>query len=194
MPAERIPALSISALKSILLTNHVNAGMVLEKGDLVLKVQHLVDEERMNRERQRAVEEAEELEQLERERERELLEEDENQRQQRQQRESHNDHTTNDRTAFEPEKPTSGDPPTPQQKPAAKPAAPSSLDRDGLCVVCYDNEANIAIVDCGYVFSDDSLCISSNLILICPAISRCVGAVQSSSWKAPASAPSAVPV
>jgi hypothetical protein len=26
------------------------------------------------------------------------------------------------------------------------------LERNGLCVVCQDEEANIAVVDCGYVF------------------------------------------
>ena len=28
----------------------------------------------------------------------------------------------------------------------------ADLERNGLCVVCQDEEANIAIVDCGYVF------------------------------------------
>jgi hypothetical protein len=28
---------------------------------------------------------------------------------------------------------------------------PSVLERSGLCVICQDEEANIAIVDCGYV-------------------------------------------
>jgi hypothetical protein len=27
----------------------------------------------------------------------------------------------------------------------------ADLERNGLCVVCQDEEANIAIVDCGYV-------------------------------------------
>lgn len=43
---------------------------------------------------------------------------------------------------------TSGTPPkmTPQ-----KPTMVSTLERSGLCVICQDEEANIAIVDCGYV-------------------------------------------
>ena len=113
--------------------------MVLEKSDLVLKVQHLIDEERSNRERQRVAEEAEELERLEMERERELLEGHHQQREQE-------DHMPSGMNGSPTSKPSSD----PTQKPTPKPA-PSALERDGLCVVCYDSEANIAIVDCGSV-------------------------------------------
>ena len=33
----------------------------------------------------------------------------------------------------------------------ARPSKPTDLDRAGLCVVCQDDEANIAVVDCGHV-------------------------------------------
>ena len=182
MPADRIPSLSISALKSILATNHVNAGMVLEKSDLVLKVRHLIDEERSNRERQRVAEEAEELDRLERERERELLEGRHQQRDQGYQMPS----GVNGSPASEP----SSDP---TQKPIPKPA-PSALDRDGLCVVCYDSEANIAIVDCGSVCPLLLRHIYFPFVPNhppCPfdsATLPCAAAARNSSWKAPANA------
>lgn len=40
--------------------------------------------------------------------------------------------------------------------PASKPRhhpKPTSAERDGLCVVCQDEEASIAIVDCGYAIT-----------------------------------------
>lgn len=36
---------------------------------------------------------------------------------------------------------------------ASRPAMAISLERNGLCVICQDEEANIAVVDCGWVFS-----------------------------------------
>ncbi|KAL4072505.1 hypothetical protein V8B97DRAFT_1959766 [Scleroderma yunnanense] len=40
-------------------------------------------------------------------------------------------------------------PTTPKGK--ARPAKPTEVDRAGLCVICQDDEANIAIVDCGHL-------------------------------------------
>lgn len=44
---------------------------------------------------------------------------------------------------------TSSTPPKASSPP--KPSVLSALERTGLCVICQDEEANIAIVDCGYV-------------------------------------------
>jgi hypothetical protein len=41
----------------------------------------------------------------------------------------------------------------PQHRPppasSSPPPKPTSTERSGLCVICQDQEANIAIVDCG---------------------------------------------
>lgn len=47
-----------------------------------------------------------------------------------------------------PPKPKTTAPPVPPKSPASMAA---HLERTGLCVICQDEEANIAIVDCGYV-------------------------------------------
>jgi len=60
MQTEGIRALSIGALKAILFQNHVNARLIIEKGDLVDKVVTLVEDERRERDR-RAREEEEEV-------------------------------------------------------------------------------------------------------------------------------------
>jgi hypothetical protein len=36
-------------------------------------------------------------------------------------------------------------------QPPAPPASYVAAERNGLCVICQDEDANIAIVDCGYV-------------------------------------------
>ena len=42
---------------------------------------------------------------------------------------------------------------TPQSTPGlSRPAMAMNLERNGLCVICQDEEANIAVVDCGWVF------------------------------------------
>ena len=40
----------------------------------------------------------------------------------------------------------------PKASPPPMMGTAADLERNGLCVVCQDEEANIAIVDCGYVF------------------------------------------
>lgn len=44
----------------------------------------------------------------------------------------------------------SGSSTAPPPPPKAR-ATAADLERTGLCVICQDDEANIAIVDCGYV-------------------------------------------
>jgi hypothetical protein len=163
MTSEAIGSLSISALKAILFTNHVNAGMILEKSDLVAKVKSLAADERRERERQRALEEQEEAERIERQRV--LMEQFRAQRErdegthnhehaEGEQREENADagtgsageHMEGEDMASE-EASTVPPPPPPQTKGSA-----ADLERTGLCVICQDEEANIAIVDCGFVF------------------------------------------
>lgn len=152
MTSEAIGSLSISALKAILFTNHVNAGMILEKSDLVAKVKVLAADERRERERQRVLEEQEEAERAERQRV--LLEQLRAQRQREEGRRDH-EHVDGEHMQESEDARTDGDehldskssvpPPLPSKTTAA------DLDRTGLCVVCQDEEANIAIVDCGFV-------------------------------------------
>lgn len=140
MSSQSIASLSIGTLKSILFTNHVNAGLILEKGELVLKVKDLVEEERRGRERQRLMEEMEEEEMrvLREERAKELEKREKEKVPSEADVASGSDGTTD---------PT----PTPPPLPAKAQAMAAHLERTGLCVICQDEEANIAIVDCGYV-------------------------------------------
>ncbi|KAK0203416.1 hypothetical protein DFS33DRAFT_1383675 [Desarmillaria ectypa] len=133
MTPASISALSIGSLKAILFSNHVNVGIILEKSDLVLKVTALVEDEKRDRERQRLATEEEEQERIQRQRE--MLEEFERARQAEAQQNSETDGT-----------------PASHSPPATPPKAPSTFtERGGLCVVCQDEEANIAIVDCGHL-------------------------------------------
>ena len=52
---------------------------------------------------------------------------------------------------------------TPKTTAVPPPTTSFALDRDGLCVVCQDEEANIAIVDCGYVPIPRQTSISGSL-------------------------------
>ncbi|KAF8962612.1 hypothetical protein BDZ97DRAFT_1105009 [Flammula alnicola] len=177
MDADSVGSLSIGALKAILFTNHVNAGQILEKSDLVAKVLVLIADEKRERERQRQAEEREELEMMQREaerregvRERALAAERERHRAEAAAAEATaaEAHMDSEMRAGDGagENRSSGDnrghpehitSTTPPSAPTAEPAPPkmhgsaSTLERTGLCVVCQDEEANIAIVDCGHM-------------------------------------------
>ncbi len=114
-------------LKAILLDNHVHLGPFLEKEELVSKVKELVNSERAEEEAKRRRDEEERLEAQRSHAERERMEMERALREV-QEMESR-------------EREVSGAP--------SKPRVP--LERNGLCVVCQDEDANIAIVDCGYV-------------------------------------------
>ncbi|KAF8888626.1 hypothetical protein BD779DRAFT_1524005 [Infundibulicybe gibba] len=155
MTAEAISGLSIHSLKAILFTNHVNAGLILEKSELVKKVQGLVNDERRERERQRLVEEQEEREQIERQRQ--MFEEHRRAQQAKEEAEEQaareemascedNDDAHDDGG----DKPSGSTASPPSSPPKASGMAPN-LERTGLCVICQDDEANIAIVDCGHL-------------------------------------------
>lgn len=131
-----IKSLSIGVLKAILFENHVNARLILEKSDLVAKVITLVEDERSERER-RAMEEEEEAI----ERQRVLMEE----RRAREESQSAEAEDEEEEVGANADVDDSGPPPLP---PKAQ-AMAARLERTGLCVICQDEEANIAIVDCG---------------------------------------------
>ena len=131
MREEGIKSLSVSALKAILFENHVNARLILEKSDLVAKVVTLVEDERIDRERKAREEEEEAIE-----RQRVSTEENQMGSDVQDEEKEPSANTDND---------NSGPPPLP---PKAQ-AMAARLERTGLCVICQDEEANIAIVDCG---------------------------------------------
>jgi hypothetical protein len=174
MSQDSIRTLSIGALKSILFTNHVNAGLILEKSDLVAKVMTLIENEKVERARQRQAEEREEMELMQREAERREAVRQRAMGRERTEREdagvanaanaqeagedqSHQDGRSE--TPVESSEDTHSGP-TPQPPTPAPPkmqGSASTLERTGLCVVCQDEEANIAIVDCGCVHFTSSL-------------------------------------
>ncbi|RDX47272.1 hypothetical protein OH76DRAFT_1484877 [Lentinus brumalis] len=148
MSEEQIAALSIGSLKEILFKNHVTARLIVEKGELVSRVKTLVDEERAERERKAMEEEAEREfeEQMRRAREEEA-------------RGGPSQSTDEGATATPepsrdgattPPASTASPPPASTLTPKAQ-AMASRLERTGLCVICQDEEANIAIVDCGHL-------------------------------------------
>lgn len=186
MTSEAIGSLSISALKAILFINHVNAGMILEKSDLVAKVKVLAADERRERERQRALEEQEEAERIARQRD--LLEQLRAQREKEEGahahvhqhanggQEEHNeeDGASNSDAHMDAEDST-GEPSTvpPPPPPKARGTA-ADLERSGLCVICQDEEANIAIVDCGCVLCHDRF-MCDTLIVFFRHLAMCRG-------------------
>jgi len=169
MSQDSIRSLSISALKSILFTNHVNAGQILEKSDLVEKVMTLIEAEKAERERQRQAEEREEMELMQREMERREAVRQRASERERAEREAAggaaDSSTARETGEDQAREGGSGESPVQRSEdtrsgPTPKPPAPtppnmqgsaSTLERTGLCVVCQDEEANIAIVDCGCV-------------------------------------------
>ena len=175
MDPDSIRALSISILKSILFRNHVQTGMVVEKGELVLKVERLIEDEKL--ERQAAAERADEEE-------REMRDAIERSRREEEERlarvqaaaaaeqekaadgEASDAASTSNPSFPEPQIPAADAGPSmpiPEPSPSSSPAPPpgkltpkaqamaSHLERTGLCVICQDEEANIAIVDCGHL-------------------------------------------
>ncbi|KAF4564655.1 hypothetical protein EYR40_010822 [Pleurotus pulmonarius] len=167
MSEASMASLSIGNLKSILFSNHVNAGLILEKAELVKKVHDLVEDERRERERMERQHQLEEEEERERIRlQREEAEQEERRRRERAAQEAEaasNTNTNQDEpsastslpTDTNMERETSNPSPPPKSEPIAAPTFPksniSAFERNGLCVICQDEEANIAIVDCGHL-------------------------------------------
>jgi len=162
---DEISHMSISALKMVLFQNHVNARLLLEKGDLVARVQALLGDERQERAREAAIHAREE----------------EEARQDRDWEQAH-----------------SGDYPLPKASPPPMMGTAADLERNGLCVVCQDEEANIAIVDCGFVFffffSPHMLLLVLRMTSFFVAIWQCAAIAQILSCPHPESAHFAAPV
>jgi hypothetical protein len=188
MSPDSIGSLSISALKSILFTNHVTSGQILEKSDLVKKVLVLVENEKGERVRQRQMQERDEMERLQRSMEtmqgtnhfdRDMEEQTERPQDgdvdqlanesrpdfdistHRSDDESRDDEIGRDENRKHSSSTPATSPPHPNN------ATGSSFERQGMCVICQDEDANIAIIDCGYVvlcyLSFPSLILMSNL-------------------------------
>lgn len=77
---------------------------------------------------------------------------------------AHTENVTPSMGDLAPEQQTTAGTPTPQPalKFTGRPAMAIGLERNGLCVICQDEEANIAVVDCGWVFpiSHRSSCVN----------------------------------
>ena len=134
--------MSISALKTVLFQNHVNARLLLEKSDLVERVHALLGDERQERAREAAIH-AREEEAIARQHE--MMEEQRlREEQARQEREQ---------TSTKPHASSGNDAQQSESKvpPPRMMGTAVDLERNGLCVVCQDEEANIAVVDCGCV-------------------------------------------
>lgn len=133
--------------------------MVLEKSDLVERVLQLVENEKIMRERARQANEEEEAMFRESMREDEDEDEERDGHDQDEDRHYHPasaDRKQEDETAHSssssPHLHASTSPPRPTSASGRSPPRKTPYtERNGLCVVCQDEEANIAIVDCGYV-------------------------------------------
>ena len=188
LPAERLSALSIGTLKAVLFRNHVPTGLVVEKAELVERVARLVEDERAERAAARRRAEEEEEEARERERA-DVLEAIERSRREAEEREAQEGARDRSEGVEQREESAAGEqaeggaepstssstqhdrPATPHRDDKDASAAPrgkltpkaqamaSHLERTGLCVICQDEEANIAIVDCGCVVFFLSCCV-----------------------------------
>jgi len=149
MNEDEVTRLSVHVLRDILFRNHVPARQVLEKTELVFKVMNLIDQEKRERERKREEERREEEEyqarqQALREEMRIKQEQEEREKREKEQHERQvHDEDVEMQDAREDEKP--------KPLPPKAQAMAATLERTGLCVICQDEEANIAIVDCGHL-------------------------------------------
>ncbi|KAI1786707.1 hypothetical protein LXA43DRAFT_897417 [Ganoderma leucocontextum] len=168
MSDAQVAALSIGSLKEVLFKNHVTARLIVEKGELVSRVKTLIEEERGERERKAREEEAERQyeEQIRAAREGsstpaapsqsvspgpERAEDGEGGVQMPVPQPAAAEGPAFPEASSSPPKRVVTPPPTSMLSANAQ-AMASRLERTGLCVICQDEEANIAIVDCGYVF------------------------------------------
>jgi len=166
-------------LKEILFHNHVNARLLIEKSDLVERVTTLITDERRERERQEIFRQMEEEQDRFRRMEMDAdahterlgeLHLDSEQRtpgealepssgagpEQGPEVVGSNDTNqqipaTNADDAAPPGQANTPTPPQPKHGLDGRTAMAVNLERNGLCVICQDEEANIAIVDCGHM-------------------------------------------
>ncbi|KAG8961889.1 hypothetical protein FRC00_010933 [Tulasnella sp. 408] len=171
---EELNALSVHVLKEILHQNHVNARLLLEKSDLVDRVKMLIDDERREREREEEMRRLEEQEAIDlqhrmmaelraREQERERLMREQAAAASAATAEASQTASGEASSAAAGEGTTEATPPspgapedqtqeskaTPTPAPAPAPPKPAPLphvmERSGLCVVCQDADANMAL-------------------------------------------------
>jgi hypothetical protein len=124
--------------------------MILEKSELVDKVMRLIEMERQERAREQAIHEAEERAAVEAQQRRmEQLEAMRRQQtgQQGQMPQQQNSQTNSESNGYQGGHDAST---------AVPPTSNLFVERQGLCVVCQDEEANVAIVDCGCVYTISS--------------------------------------
>ncbi|KDQ58735.1 hypothetical protein JAAARDRAFT_176824 [Jaapia argillacea MUCL 33604] len=147
MTHSQMQTLSVHSLKEILYRNRVNARLIIEKADLVEKVVGLVEQEKRDREHEAILRAQEEEELQERQR---VLREELNAKRERESRQTQGTSGSGEggqegsTSAESSSKPL---PPTPKTQAAMA----ATLERTGLCVICQDEEANIAVVDCGHL-------------------------------------------
>lgn len=139
MTDDEVSQMSISALKAVLFQNHVNARLMLEKSDLVTRVRALLGDERQERAREAAIHAREEEEYIARQHA--MMEEQHCQDEQV--------HEGRRSSAYAPA--DDAHQPKPNAPPSPMMGTALDLERNGLCVVCQDEEANIAVVDCGHL-------------------------------------------
>lgn len=188
MPDAELGRLSVGVLKEILFVNHVNPGPVVEKGDLVARVRTLVEQERLERERHAQEEEEERLyeEEMRRAREEERRASEER----RAAREAGARAEAQPVPAPQPQTQEGASAPGPVSTPPQGSASESHastltpkaqamatrLERTGLCVICQDEEANIAIVDCGCVLTSLQIFGDVLTVRVVADTSRCAAA------------------
>ncbi|KAG2117323.1 uncharacterized protein F5147DRAFT_672308 [Suillus discolor] len=157
MSYSSLSRLSIHTLKQILYEARVRLPAdLLEKEQLVARVSAWLEEERTAAE-ERDIMEREEREQEERER-RERQEQEERERDEAERpivetepAESEDAHTHGSAENVETHDESQQHPPPPSTSPSPPLPRTTPAERSGLCVICQDQEANIAIVDCGHL-------------------------------------------
>ncbi|KAG1823485.1 uncharacterized protein BJ212DRAFT_683996 [Suillus subaureus] len=157
MSTSSLSRLPIHTLKQILYEARVRLPAdLLEKGELVARVSTWLEEERTAAE-ERDIMEREEREQEERER-REREEQEERERVEAERSimetelaEPEDDHMHDFAENAETHDESQQHPPPPSTSPPPSPPRMTLAERSGLCVICQDQEANIAIVDCGHL-------------------------------------------
>lgn len=187
MTDDEVSKMPIGALKTVLFQNHVNARLILEKSDLVARVHALLGDERQERAREAAIHAREEEEIVAQQH---TMMEELRRREEQAREDRENEHKDSSARTLD------GDSlhPKPQVTPPPMRGTSVDLERNGLCVVCQDEEANIAIVDCGCVYTSFRIpahnkdcfvviwqCVASAQILSCPLLEsvRFVGLVSS---------------
>lgn len=157
MSTSSLSRLPIHTLKQILYEARVRLPAdLLEKAELVGRVSAWLEEERTAAE-ERDIMEREEREQEERER-REREEQEERERVEAERSvmetelaESEDAHTHDFAENAEIHDESQQHPPPPSSSPPPSLPRTTLGERSGLCVICQDQEANIAIVDCGHL-------------------------------------------